>query len=51
MIMLLIGLVSVYFCFGKRNRNKISKVLFKLISLTYKIPFGLLGLIFSRKGR
>ena len=51
MIILLISLVCFYFCFGKRNRNKISKFLFKLIGLTYKIPFGLLSLIFGRKRR
>jgi len=48
MLMLLIGLVSFYFCFGKRNRNKIDKLLIKLISLTFKIPMFFLKLIFKR---
>jgi hypothetical protein len=51
MLMLLIGLVSFYFCFGKRNRNKIDKLMIKLICFIVKIPFSLLKLLMSRKGR
>ena len=51
MLMLLIGLVSFYFCFGKRNRNKINKLVINLVSFVFKIPFNLLKLLMSRKGR
>jgi len=51
MLMLLIGLFSFYFCFGKRNRNKINKLLIKLICFIVKIPFNLLKLLMSRKGK
>ncbi len=51
MLMLVIGLLSVYSCFGKRNRNKICKGLLSLISFVVKIPVSLLKLVFSRRGR
>ena len=51
MIILVIGLVSVYSCFGKRTRNKICKSLLKLLTLTFKIPMSLLKLVVGRKGR
>jgi hypothetical protein len=37
MIILVIGLVSVYSCFGKRTRNKICKALVSVISAPIKL--------------
>ena len=51
MLMLIIGLVMIYSCFGKRNRNKICKSLLNVISLTFKIPMSLLKLLVSRKAK
>ena len=51
MMSLLFSLVFIYFCFGKRNRNKINKLLIKLICFIVKIPFNLLKLLMSRKGK
>ena len=51
MLVLIIGLVVIYSCFGKRTRNKICKSLLKLLTLTFKIPMSLLKLVVGRKGR
>ena len=37
MLMLVIGLLSVYSCFGKRTRNKICKALVTVISVPIKL--------------
>jgi hypothetical protein len=37
MIMLTVGLLSVYSCFGKRTRNKICKGLVSILALPFKL--------------
>jgi hypothetical protein len=49
MLILLISLVMVYSCFGKRTRNKICKILLSLISVVFKIPVSLLKLSTGKK--
>lgn len=45
MIYLLLAIIGIYFQCGKRNRNKISKMMFSLIKFIVCLPFRVVGLV------